>query len=207
MIASEDTACILLAAGQSRRFGNANKLHAPLKGKPLALHAAQTLGSIAFAQHIAVVNAETSELFARPFQIALNHAPECGMAQSIAIGIEAAREAQAKAVLIALADMPWVPRDHFQALLNALDGHGEIAAVATEYGGRAQVPAVFAMHVAVRLIGLGGDRGARDMLQSAKRVACDSDLLADFDSPQDFTQADRPRTPYSASEKKMKWRR
>ena len=54
MLRPETTALVLLAAGQSRRFGG-DKLGAPLLGKPLALHAADALAAIPFATRIAVV--------------------------------------------------------------------------------------------------------------------------------------------------------
>ncbi|NVE95010.1 nucleotidyltransferase family protein [Altererythrobacter lutimaris] len=186
MIALEDTACILLAAGQSRRFGAANKLRAELHGKPLASHAADTLGAMPFGEHIAVVSSETSDLFDLPFKTVLNTAQEQGMSHSIALGIEAINEGEVKAVLIALADMPFVPTGHYKALLEAVEETGEPQIAATQNSGRAQVPAVFSLRKAHTLLTLEGDQGARDLLQSAKTVACDSRLLTDFDRAEDF---------------------
>src|SRR3546814_17898790 len=54
MIEPEAVALILLAAGRSPRFGVADKLAAPLHGRPLVQHAATTLSPLTFGRHIAV---------------------------------------------------------------------------------------------------------------------------------------------------------
>ena len=49
MIAAEHVAAVLLAAGESRRFGAANKLLADLRGQPLVLHIAARLARLGIA--------------------------------------------------------------------------------------------------------------------------------------------------------------
>ena len=52
------TVGILLAAGQSRRFGPTDKLMAPLHGRPLVTYAAATLRAVAPDVLIAVTSSE-----------------------------------------------------------------------------------------------------------------------------------------------------
>ena len=188
MSAAHNTACILLAAGRSERFGEANKLLASFKGKPLARHAAQTLSEIPFARHIAICGEATASCFHSPFEFVLNDAPVLGMSHSIKLGVRAAEATGAQAVLIALADMPLIPAAHFLSLLDTFHCDASIDLVATSNAGRAQVPAIFNMEKAVELEQLQGDEGARMMLRNAPCVACDPALLADFDRPEDLAQ-------------------
>jgi len=54
MIAAERVAALLLAAGESRRFGAANKLLAELRGQPLVRHIATRLAGLGFGARIAI---------------------------------------------------------------------------------------------------------------------------------------------------------
>lgn len=186
MIAAQHTACILLAAGQSWRFGKADKLATPFHGKALATHAAETLAELPFKHHIAVTSEANADLFSAPFEAHINQAPEKGLASSIAIGVNAVQSFRVQAVLVALADMPMVPLDHFRALLSAFSPEAAIDIVATRNDGRGQVPAIFSVKRCQDLLKLEGDQGARDLLQSAAQIACDPELLVDLDRPEDF---------------------
>src|SRR3546814_5261068 len=57
MIAADRVAALLLAAGESRRFGSADKLAAPLGDRMLAAHAAQVIADGGFGASIAVCRA------------------------------------------------------------------------------------------------------------------------------------------------------
>lgn len=186
MVAARKTACVLLAAGQSRRFGPQNKLLQNYEGKPLARHSAETLAQIPLALHIAIVSQATAGLFEAPFVEVLNATPSAGLSSSIAMGVQAAADGGAEACLIALADMPLVPREHFEALLEAL-GPPDVPVVATRGSQSAQVPAVFAREHFGSLTSLSGDEGARGVLAHSPAVTCDQALLRDFDRREDFS--------------------
>ena len=188
MIAAEDTACILLAAGQSRRFKPGHKLLEPFRGAPLASYAANTLASLPFKVHAAVTSQATNELFRPPFLTYINATPESGIAGSITIGVKAVMPTAPRAILIALADMPLVPLAHFEALLGAFDVTQNGQAIASICGGRVQVPALFPVEAAQELKGLQGDNGAKAILKSAKSVSCDPLWLMDFDTAADFAK-------------------
>ncbi len=103
-------AAVLLAAGRSTRFGAANKLTATLGRLPLGLHAARAVAGLDVSVRFVVTSPGETEW--PSFEIVENDRPEDGMAHSLALGIAAARGYGADAVLIALADMPFVPKDH-----------------------------------------------------------------------------------------------
>ncbi len=184
---SKSVGLILLAAGRSERFGAKDKLAHDWRGKPLVRHVADRLAAMPFAAHLAIVTPDNATRFPDCFEEAVNKDPARGLSHSIALGIGALAERDLDACLIALGDMPLVPRQHFAALVDALET-ADNAIVASANGGRAQVPALFAAKHFAELAQLAGDNGARDLLSTATTVHCAPDLLADFDRPEDFAR-------------------
>ncbi|MEO1680498.1 MAG: nucleotidyltransferase family protein [Pseudomonadota bacterium] len=181
---------LLLAAGQSRRFGPADKLLAPLEGAPLVTHAAQALAASGAAPLVAVVDsARVASLL--PDFIIVQPGPEApAQSASLTAGIARLRALGAPASLIALGDMPRVT----PALLNA------VASVAAEAPGQptaatdgTQVmpPACFPAALFSALEALTGDRGAGALLRDLPAralVRADPEILADVDRPEDLSR-------------------
>ncbi len=180
MIAADRVAALLLAAGGSTRFGAADKLHADLAGRPLVTHAASTLSGLGFGALIAVCGSVTAPLL-DGFDIVINDTPAQGQSRSIRLGVACALECDVDAVLVMLGDMPFVPASHLHALL-AADG----ACVASARDGQAMPPALFSRAMALELLALEGDRGARALLAGAVLVPADGAMLADIDRPADL---------------------
>jgi len=180
MIAADRVAAVLLAAGASRRFGAADKLHADLEGRPLVMHAAATLRTMGFGALVAVCGPATAPLL-DGFEVVINDMPDDGQARSVRLGVERALVHDVDAVLVALGDMPFVTPAHLHALL-AADGDR----VASSLDGQAMPPALFRRDRARALLGLDGDRGGGRLLTGATLVAGDAMLLADIDRPSDL---------------------
>jgi molybdenum cofactor cytidylyltransferase len=184
-----DPAVVLLAAGLSRRYGAVGKLVANYRGKPLALHIADTLNAIALSQRIAICRSGDDDLAAllrgRGFTVVLNPDTARGMSSSLALGIEGV--AAADAALICLADMPNVSVAHLNALIDASRNDTTVAS-ATQ-GGPPTPPAIFPKTRYPELLALEGDKGARALLGNAQLVLASAEELADFDTPQDFSTA------------------
>lgn len=178
-------ALVLLAGGQSQRFGGP-KLLAPLAGKPLALHTAEMLAALPFASRYAVVGPQVPDLSALGFQCVPLQPEGAPQARSLALGVAAAQAGGARAVLVALADMPLVPEAHIRALIAQFDGDR----IATSADGVTMPPAIFgAQHIAA-LTALDGDRGAAVRLNGAPTVALDPHLALDVDRPEDLARAE-----------------
>ena len=187
MIDPAEIAVLLLAAGQSERFGS-DKLLVQLQGMPVALHAAARLSEIGAGRGIAVCRAASplaEELAARGFDVVVNPDPARGLSSSLALGVRRAQLVGAKAALVALADMPFVSAGHFAALLASFDPD-TAPVVASERAGVPMPPALFSRLVFDDLCAAKGDRGARNLLQRAVRVAADPHELADIDRPEDI---------------------
>lgn len=184
-----DLACILLAAGEGRRFGG-RKLEARLKDKMLGLHAAELLAGMSFGALVAVCNAANealnAELAALGFRIVINPEPSAGQARSLALGIGAVAEGQADAALVALADMPHVSAEHLRALVGAFERGGRIVPGCSAAGAVKLPPAIFPRSCWAELCNLSGDQGARGMLADAITVPADAATLKDIDRPQDM---------------------
>jgi molybdenum cofactor cytidylyltransferase len=177
---AEDCALVLLAAGLGRRFGG-DKLLADLHGRPVGLHAAETLAALPFATRIAVTGAGGPDYAAYGYHVVRNPAPDQGQAGSLRLGVRAARAAGALAVLVALADMPCVTAGHLRRLLDA--GGCDAALVASTDGARRTPPALFGRAWFDRLEGLEGDQGARTLLADAVAVTAHARDLVDVDTP------------------------
>ena len=105
-----DICGILLAAGQSHRFGHSNKLLQPLSnGTPLITQAVRTM--LTALDTVVVIVPPAADALANALkneavQITINPEAEDGMGKSLACGVTATIEANGW--IIGLADMPWI---------------------------------------------------------------------------------------------------
>lgn len=189
---SEDMALILLAAGHSRRFGDADKLMVELGGVPVGLHAARRLSGRVWRRKLAVVGSEglRPELEALGFEVLRSASgARAGMGDNLAL---AARHLEGcDGALVCLADMPFVPLTHAEALLSRLGGNSTIAISAA--GKHKSPPVAFDFSHFKALQSLSGDEGARRIIAAAgveiAEVPTTPDALFDIDTPDDLAAA------------------
>ncbi|MBJ6123034.1 nucleotidyltransferase family protein [Sphingomonas mollis] len=187
MISVENTVLILLAAGQSRRFGDVgSKLTEPFLGRELGLHVAVALESMPFMERLAIVDGGRIDYTPHGFTQLHNHDPGEGMSKSVKIGVQRARELGANAVLIALADMPRVTATHIYRLYDAVDGMG--AVVASSDGREPRPPALFGRDRFDELLALTGEHGASQMIKAGRHVVTAPAELIDVDTPEELEQ-------------------
>lgn len=177
-----DVAVAILAAGQGRRFGS-DKLLVPIDGVPMGLHIARNLASIGFAAHFVVCATGSplaADFEALGFQTLLNKNSEKGQASSLQIAVRGAEATTARALLVVLADMPFVTREHILSLL-------KIGGFASSHNGTAAMPpALFPRDMWPLLRAAEGDRGARSLLTGAKLVPAPPSELRDIDVADDL---------------------
>lgn len=154
------TSGILLAAGQSRRFGGDKQL-AMYGGETLLERSAQLLIDSGFAPRIVVLAASARQhreaLASLDVEIVLNPTPLQGISGSIRIGLQAA--AKADGAVITVCDQPFCTAAHLRNLVETATTSGaEI--VASGYAGVAGVPVFFRSTVFSELEKLRGDHGA-----------------------------------------------
>lgn len=164
---SENIAVLILAAGNSSRFGSC-KLLAEYRGQTLisySLSAAKRIAPqstylLTGAWHQALVVADkNSDLLAG---VSVLHHPDWqqGMGSSIATGMQSIA-AKYDAVLIMLADQPLLTQADYQQLIAGLNNADIGCAV---YADRRGAPAVFNSRCFDALLNLSGDRGAQALL-------------------------------------------
>jgi molybdenum cofactor cytidylyltransferase len=121
-----EVAALVLAAGQSQRFGG-EKLLVPFRGRPLAAHAfataaaAQERGVIARGAVVVAADGERTKALASEagLDLVLNDDPAQGVARSLQLGLEYLAATEVSAVLILLADQPLVRLDVLASLVAA----------------------------------------------------------------------------------------
>jgi molybdenum cofactor cytidylyltransferase len=184
---------VLIAAGQSRRFGTDKLLYPLADGTPLAVAAFRNLKPTC-AEVVAVLRPEQEELAGKLWnegaRIVISEDCHAGMGHSLAAGVRASAEAQGW--LLALADMPYVQTATMQKIAQALAAGASIAAPVLD--AQRGNPVGFAGKWYEALIQLSGDNGARSLLAvhaaEVQLINCkDSGIHRDIDIPADLLTA------------------
>lgn len=194
---------VVLAAGFGRRYGEGNKLHQALNGRPVLAWTFDSLFHLRATTAIAVVAPDDalakSLALNAGFTPVPNPARATGMGGSIACGVQALSN-EVDAVLIALGDMPRVAHSSLQALLAAFSTRDQIVVPCCD--GRRGHPVLFGVHHFSALRALDGDTGAREILKQHAALVRevpvnDPGVLLDVDTPQDLAGAasEMPRGP------------
>lgn len=183
-------AAVLLAAGTSSRFGEADKLMAQVRGKPMVAHVLETIASLAFAEMIAVVRPIEfapvihRKLDRRGYEIIVNDQPEDGMSGSIVRAVQHVIGRQKiRGILICLADMPNVTPTHYNRVCLAAEDVRSV--VSSTDGFSSSPPAFIGRKHFPELLALKGDQGARALLSHGIQIETDGAVLHDIDTPQD----------------------
>lgn len=178
----------VLAAGASRRFGDTDKLEAPFRGKRLGEHVCTTLARAVMQPRWVIASRKDHPCKAAwneaGFRVEINDRAAHGMGTSVALAARLARDAGCEALLIALADTPLVPSEHFSALADHVTRLGAAGLVASRSGAARMPPAAFGASHFERLASLTGDAGARAILSEGDVVDCPSAWLEDIDTPE-----------------------
>ena len=167
----EDCACLVLAAGRSRRFGDADKLMHNLGGATLVSRVCTLINNAGIKSRLAVVPSGAAQLRGHIEQYGFDalEAPsaDAGLGDNIAHGARALCARQAPAIFLLLADMPFVTLETLTKLRAACPKDG--AAIASD-GQMISPPAIFSSTIARILTTLKGDIGARTVLGTASRI-------------------------------------
>jgi molybdenum cofactor cytidylyltransferase len=167
----QSVAIIVLAAGGSQRFGQPKQL-VDWNGEPL-LRSVVRSGLSANADRVVVVlGAHASECAAtlkdlaavglQRIEIVTNESWESGMASSIRAGVESAERAGAEAVVLLLADQPYLTTEVINRLLAERCASSIVAARYNEVVGP---PILFGSSWFEQLKNLKGDEGARQLVR------------------------------------------
>ena len=192
----KQVAAIILAAGQSRRFGldsEDSKVLALLKGRPLVRHVAEA--AMASRAHPVFVIAghahQKIEAAVADLGVHVLRSPDpaAGLSQSLKVGLASVSN-DADGAVILLADMPCVTAGIIDQLLDAFDtAPAGTRAVIPVRAGRRGNPVLLGKDIFEGVREIEGDRGARGLLESLEHgileISIDDPAIGiDIDTPE-----------------------
>jgi len=190
-------AAVVLAAGASRRFGEANKLLAPVGGHPLISRTLQVLKEGGVEDVVVVTGWDRTSIEAvlegTDLRCVHNDAWERGMGGSIAAGIAAVRP-ETSASFIVPGDMAFLTSAFIRSLIDAFrEEGGARIIVPTTRAGAQRNPVLWPRRYFGALQALAPGAGAKALLQASanecRMVAMDDDELADIDTEAELATA------------------
>jgi molybdenum cofactor cytidylyltransferase len=179
---------ILLAAGQSTRFGR-QKLLEPWRGEPLIRKTARCFLDAGLRPLVVVVSPDPrliDALSGLPLMTVENAHPETGISGSIAVGLRALPETT-DAALLGVADQPYLTAEVIAALMKAFSA-GRI--VVPRWGDHRGNPPVFDRGYFSDLLALDGDQGGQRVISAHADAVIEVPLAArfgdDIDRPEEW---------------------
>ena len=194
--AGRKVAALVLAAGSSRRMGGANKLLQPVGGIAMLRRVvnAALASRCTSVRVVTGADADAAQTCLEGLDVQFVNNPEhaTGMASSLRCGL-AALPADADAVVVLLADMPWIDGAHVDRLLAAFDPQ-QPRIITPVRDGRRGNPILWPREFFAEMGAVSGDVGAREVLQrhaaQIDSVAFDDDaIFADVDTPEALAEA------------------
>lgn len=167
-------ALVLLAAGDSRRFGS-NKLLSDFAGMPMYRRLTgqvALLGEGYFEQKILVTQYQeiAADLGQQGYQVVMNTQSSLGISHSIHLAL-AQLAPQVEAACFAVCDQPWLRAETISALINVWTDSGKGMGCLC-YQDRLGNPAVFSRTYFTALSELSGDTGGKQILKRRMEDVC-----------------------------------
>jgi molybdenum cofactor cytidylyltransferase len=184
-------AALVLAAGASSRMGGPNKLLCEVDGLPMINRAVQAAVDSRCAAVVVVTGWQADRIEAalasKAVSFVRNPDYADGMSGSLRRGLASLPDG-VDAVLIQLADMPWICAAHIDRLVEAFD-RCDPKIVVPVRGDRRGHPVLWPRRFFAQISQLSGDIGARELLaqhaSQVRAVVFDSDaIFQDIDTPE-----------------------
>lgn len=185
-------AVVLLAAGDSKRFGG-NKMLALIEEKPMYEHMIEKIKEVhAYKKILVTQYPEIEEKVKdkhREFTVIKNNHSDRGISYSIKLGLESW---EADAYLFAVCDQPWLKKESIEKLIEAfLKSKKGILCLSCK--GKMGNPVIFDHRYRKELMKLSGDTGGkkviRDHLEDVEFVEVENQMeLLDIDTRQVYNQ-------------------
>ncbi len=189
-------AALVLAAGQSRRMGGANKLTATIGGRPLVRIAVEAaLASL--ARPVIVVtghDAAAIEAVLAGLAVRFAHNPDHadGLSTSLRAGLRAL-PANVDGVVVMLADMPEIGPAVVDRLIDTFRPEDRAEIVVPVWAGRRGNPVLWGARFFGQLAALAGDTGGRQLIgqnrESVVEIAMGAAVTRDVDTPEALAEA------------------
>ena len=185
---------ILLAAGESRRMGQTNKLSLPVQGQPLLRRTAQTLLQAGLRELVVVVGHEQQLardlLDGLPLSIVFNQNYRDGQMTSVHCGMQALQQSS-DAILVCLADLPLLEVADLRELIDTFEQRCPTSVLVPTYCGERGNPIVLDYQHRQQI--LDGDRtlGCKRLIEKHPELVTalemgNDNLVFDLDTPEAY---------------------
>ena len=176
-------AIILLAAGQSSRFGSNKLLHVMDDGRPMISSILDAVRAQKNCHRILVTQYDAISALAPDFETVFNNDPELGISHSMQLGIAAAGDADA--YMFCVCDQPGIRAETVSRLISAwLESDAGIVSLSWE--NRMYNPKVFSSRYRDELMSVSGDTGGRQIISDHR----DDLLLVEAESEDEVRDID-----------------
>jgi molybdenum cofactor cytidylyltransferase len=188
-----DIAAIVLAAGESRRMGEANKLHLPVQGVPLLRHSVETLLAANLGEILVVLGHQSADtqalLNGLSVRSVINNDYASGQMTSVHCGLGSLNQA-GEGVIIALGDQPALTVDDVTLLVDTFftrDG-GEV--VVPLFDGKRGNPIIISSRCQQEIVYGKYNLGCRSFIENnpelVRTVDMGPSVVIDLDTPTDY---------------------
>lgn len=187
-----------MAAGAATRMGAIKQL-LPWKSSNLLLESINTIQKCKCGSVHVVLGANAIQikkecrLEAKGVTVVVNQNWSAGLGNSIGYGVKKVLEVphSPDGILVCLADQPLLTANYFDSLITTFNSEFASRIIATNYGNKAGVPALFPTSFYPELLTLQGDKGAKELLEAKKNelimLRADGQLI-DIDTKKEYQQ-------------------
>ncbi len=187
-----------MAAGASTRMGAIKQL-LPWKSSNLLLETIHTVQTSKCSSVYVVLGAHAEQIkkechFDKKGVIAVTNPNwSAGLGTSIGYGVKKVLESLPRpdGILVCLADQPLLTSAYMDSVVHAFLNASSKKIIATNYGNKAGVPALFPASLYQELLLLQGDKGAKELLKTKENELVMLDAigqLADIDTKNEYQQ-------------------
>ena len=188
---------ILLAAGESKRMGEQDKLFLKYKGNWIVNHVMQNLWASNQSELVIVMNNNDNGLLngerSEEIQVVINPDYKKGMTTSIQAGVKAASD-KASGYMICLADQPLMKKEDYNEIMERFEllvKHDPKTIIVPFYLGVKGNPVIFSSAYRDDILTHQEMEGCKDIIRSNKqhiyRLDMTNDhILKDVDTPEDY---------------------
>lgn len=190
-----------MAAGAATRMGAIKQL-LPWKSSNLLLESINTIKKCRCHSVHVVLGANADQitkecrLETKGVTVVINPNWSAGLGNSIGYGVKKVLESPQSpcGILVCLADQPLLTTDYLNSLITTFNSELASKIIATNYGNKAGVPALFPTSFYPELLTLQGDKGAKELLEAKKNelILLRADgQLTDIDTKKEYEQIQR----------------
>ena len=186
---------ILLAAGESRRMGAVNKLLLEVGGEAMVRRVARALIDSRVDEVVVVLghqaDAVAESLDGLSVRTIVNADYREGQTGSMRTGV-AALNGEPRAIMVCLADQPWLEAGDVNFLIEAFDVRARGSITVPMVGGRRGNPIVLAGAHRQEILDGGANYGCRRLIERHPEKVCpvqapNDHFLRDIDTPESYT--------------------